>query len=68
MAAPSTIRTVAALATFEWKREANMTTFINSAVVVLQVIGVAAVVYGFALKLYSDVTPVKTNKHLVSGR
>lgn len=45
-----------------------MTTFINSAVVVLQVIGVAAVVYGFALKLYSDVTPVKTNKHLVSGR
>ncbi|HKO89170.1 MAG TPA: hypothetical protein VJU83_11740 [Burkholderiales bacterium] len=44
-----------------------MSSLVDAVVVVLQVVGVAAVVYGLFLKLHADISPAKTAKGLVSG-
>ena len=45
-----------------------MTGFIDAAVVVLQLAGVAAVVYGLFLKIQSDIAVDETPKGLASNR
>jgi hypothetical protein len=50
------------------KEEFEMAGFIDVLVVVLQLAGVAAVVYGLFLKLQSDVAMDETPKGLASGR
>lgn len=44
-----------------------MNGLIDAVVVVLQVAGVAAVIYGLFLKLHADVAPSKASKGLASG-
>lgn len=45
-----------------------MTSFIDAVVVVLQLAGVAAVVYGLFLKIQSDIAADETPKGLASER
>lgn len=44
-----------------------MSGLVDAVVVVLQVIGVAAVAYGLFLKLSTDIAPSKTKNGLASG-
>jgi hypothetical protein len=53
--------------TLKEKKELQMSAFIDAVVLALQVVGVAAIVYGLFLKLHSDIAPAKTTKGLASG-